>query len=63
MLQEKWFFEDFVGQDTSNFDYVGVCNKEPEKITNIDAQVKELHRKYGNSTLIRVYNSRELLNA
>lgn len=49
-------FEDYDGQDTTGYDYIGVVGQEPERITDVDAQVAEFERKYGNRT-IRLYAS------
>lgn len=52
----NWYFEDYDGQDTSDFDYIGVAGKSPQKITDIDTQIKELERRFGDC-LIRIYKS------
>ena len=48
------YFEDYVGQDASDFQFVGIVGKEPEPIKDAPKQIGELERKYGDD-LIRLY--------
>lgn len=57
-MSKEWYYEEYDDQSDADFDYVGVLDKNPIKITNLPAQVAEFRRLYGNDITIYVYNSK-----
>ena len=53
---KDWYFEDYDGQSTEGFDYIGIIGREPERLINADEQVKEFIRCFGNR-IVRIYKS------
>ena len=56
MNYKDWYFEDYNGQDTKGFDFIGIMGQEPIPLTNPEEQVKEFTRLYGER-IIRIYKS------
>ena len=61
-MTDDLYFEDYVGQDTTGFEYIGVIGKDPVPLTDAEEQVKEFIRLFGDS-LVRIYKHREMINA
>lgn len=51
---QNLYYEDYDGQDASDFTLVGVAGDKPEPITDLQSQIKEFNRLKGD-VLIRVY--------
>ena len=51
-MEDAMYYEDYDGQDTDGFDLIGAEGEEPVPITDVESQINEFRRIYGNC---RVY--------
>lgn len=61
MSREDWYFEEYDDQSSSDFDFVGVAEREPVPITDLIGQVAEFRRLHGNDVTVYVYRSNKAL--
>ena len=58
-MNTQYNITEYAGQDTSGFEYIGVSDKTMETLTDIEVQVAELRRRYGDQARIWLYNPKE----